>query len=105
MFSVCLLEMETGEAVRTECGRGLSPVSAQCIEGFDVVTPQLGHFLCPFVLVPSVESVPSGAVPHRDRASHGPCPVSRTMSTKGFMWLVSLGSGLGSILNPQLLGM
>lgn len=46
------LQVGTGEAVRTKRGQCLCPVSAQCIVGFDVVSPRVGCLLCSFVLIP-----------------------------------------------------
>ena len=61
-----LLQEGQEETLRSWAGRSLCPVSAQCIVGFGVVTPGLGHILSPFVLIPSVNPCPTKTCVHRD---------------------------------------
>ena len=56
----------TGRTEEPERGWGVCPIRAQCILGLGVVTPQLGHLLCSFVLVPLAEPCPTGTCDHRD---------------------------------------
>ena len=43
-----------------------SPVSSESFVSFKVVTGWMGHLLCFFVLVPSVETCPTRTCDHRD---------------------------------------
>lgn len=56
----------------------------QCPLFLPLVTPQLGHLLCYFVLIPSVTS--PGPVITGTETSPGLCRVFRTMGSEGFMW-------------------
>lgn len=86
---VCCAESVAGGDRRrlsgAECGRGLCPLSAQCIVGWDVVTPQLGHPSAPLSLSLQWNLVPPGPVISGTQTSPGLCHVSRTLGSEGFL--------------------